>query len=379
MGPLPTAARRARSPILVVRPTLPPLLEYERHLRRIWRSRILTNQGPYALALERRLSRYLPAADVAVVANGTLALHLALRALGGRGRVVVTTPFTFAATTTSLAWEGYTPRFADIDPETFNLDPESVSDRMDESVAGVLSVHVFGNPGGAKEIAKIGREHHRWVLFDAAHSFGTRVTGRSLYDLGTASTLSFHATKTFHTFEGGAVASPRRVLVERIRTLRNFGLEGSEDVRSPGLNAKMSEAHAAMGVTNLPHIDGWIQRRRRRFELYRDLLAPCGRVTFQRIDARRYNYAYMPILLPSRRSRDRVFRDLEGHGIHPRRYFYPLTSHFTFLHRGNPARCPVAESVANRVLTLPLYPDLPLGQVRRIADRVRKGLVGAAA
>ncbi|MGA3022283.1 MAG: DegT/DnrJ/EryC1/StrS family aminotransferase [Thermoplasmata archaeon] len=375
----PLSPRPRSAPILVTRPSLPPFEEYARHLRRIWKSRYLTNGGPYLKTLEQELVRYLPASNVAVVANGTLALQLALHSVSRKKGVVITTPFTFAATTTSLVWEGFTPRFADIDPETFNLDPDSVADRFDDDVVGVLSVHVFGNPAGARGVAGVAKEHNRWMIFDAAPSLGVRTQGRSLYELGDASTLSFHAVKTFHTFEGGAITTSSRRIAEQVRRLRNFGFEasgevGTPDVAAPGINAKMSEAHAAMGVTNLRYVDGWIRARQERYELYRELLEPMGRVGFQHVVACRYNFGYMPILLSSRRTRDRVCQDLQQHGIWPRRYFFPPTSQFTFLRKTTRAPCPVAKNVADRVLTLPLYPDLPLEQVRRIAEYIRRAV-----
>ena len=369
------AARRAAPPpIYVTRPSLPPLAEYQALLRRIWADRILTNDGPFVRELETRLSRYLPSQNVSVVTNGTVALQLALRAVGGRKGVVVTTPFTFAATTTALAWEGFTPRFADIDRETFNLSPESVSGLLNDDVVGVLPVEVFGNPAGAREIAAVAKENSRWAIFDAAHSFGVKVSGSSLFELGDASMLSFHATKNFHTFEGGAISTRSRRIARRVQQLRNFGLRGPGDAPNPGINAKMNEAQAAMGLVNLRHVDRWIRARQERFELYRDLLTPLGLIGFQHVTAPRYNFIYMPILLPTRRLRDRVNRHLQRNGIWPRRYFYPLTSHFTFLPKALRRECPVAEDIANRILCLPLYVDLPLNQVHRIVDCVREGL-----
>jgi dTDP-4-amino-4,6-dideoxygalactose transaminase len=343
-------------------------------LRQIWDSRWLTNNGPFVTTLETELSRYLPTRHVRVVANGTLALQIALRAVESPKGIVITTPFTFAATTTALAWEGFEPRFADIDRDTFNLSAESVARVLSDQVVGILPVHVFGNLAGAREIAALAKERSKWTIFDAAHSFGVRSTEGSPFDLGDASVLSFHATKSFHTFEGGGVSSRNRQIVRRVERLRNFGFRVPGDAPSPGINAKMNEAQAAMGRVNLRYIEGWIRARRDRSELYRDLLAPLRVIEFQRVEASRYNYTYMPILLPSRRLRDRVDRHLRRNGIWPRRYFYPLTSHLSFLPKAARHACPVAEEIANRVLCLPLYSELPLDQIHRIVDRVRDGL-----
>ena len=320
------------------------------------------------------MSRYLPGSHTVAVANGTLAIQLALHAVGEPRGTVVTTPFTFAATTTALAWEGYDVRFADIDPDTFNLDPDSVRERIDATTVGIMGVHVFGNPAGAAELARLAHEDQRWAIFDAAHAVGVRIVGSSLFDLGSASTLSFHATKPFHTFEGGMVTSSERGLAERVRTLRNFGLDASGDILVPGINAKLSEAHAAMGVANLHRLDRWIESRRRRYELYRDLLSTCDRIGFQRVEAKRYNFSYFPILLPDRHHRDLVQRALVRQRVHPRSYFYPLTSRFSFLGSSRSDPCPRAVDVAERVLVLPLYPDLPLATVRWICGSIVKAV-----
>lgn len=288
--------------------------------------------------------------------------------------MVITTPFTFAATTTALVWQGFTPRFVDIDRETFILDPALVTDQLRRDVVGLLPVQVFGNPAGSRELAAVARESSRWAIFDSAHSFGVRVSGGSVFDLGDASILSLHATKSFHTFEGGAVAAASRRVASRVERLRNFGLLPSGDVSDAGINAKMTEPQAAMGLVNLRHIDHWIQERRARFELYRDLLAPLNGIEFQRIEVSRHNFIYMPILLATRRTRDRVYRHLYRNGIRSRRYFFPLTSHFTFLPKPLRRSCPVAQEIANRVLCLPLYQELPFREVRRIVGCLREGM-----
>lgn len=370
----PPARRSTPTTIPVTRPSLPALSEYEALLPPLWSSGILSNGGPYVGQLERRLSRYLPARNVCAVANGTLALQLALRAVGGSKGVVVTTPFTFAATTTALVWQGFTPRFVDIDRETFVLDPELVADQFDRDVVGVLPVQVFGNPAGSRELAAIAREASRWLVFDAAHSFGVRASGRSMFDLGDASILSFHATKSFHTLEGGAVATPRRQVARRVQRLRNFGLLPSGDVADPGINAKMNEAQAAMGLLNLRYIDRWILARAARARLYRELLSSVEGVEFQRVESTRQNWIYMPVLLPSRRARDRVYQHLFRKGIRSRRYFFPLTSDFSFVPKALRRECPVARDIASRVLCLPLYHELPLDEVRRIVGHVREGI-----
>lgn len=358
---------RRKSTITVTVPSLPPLSEYTELLREIWGSRRLTNQGPLVERFEARLRRRLPSPHVDVVANGTLALQLAFRTVFPRKGTVVTTPFTYAATTTSLVWEGFTPRFADINPRTFNLDPTAVDAVLDEEVVGVVGVHVFGNPAGAPELSQLAAKRNVKLVFDAAHAFGVRTHPTPIWAMGNASTLSFHATKSFHSFEGGAVVTRDARVSRRVRRLRTFGMEGTEDVVEPGINAKMNEAQAAMGLLSLNHINRWIALRRARYEQYRSELGKEESVQFQEVSPCRYNYTYMPVLLPTRRLRDRIVRSLERQSIHPRKYFYPPAHTFRFLRGGPRPSCPVAEAVSSRVLCLPLQPELSTADVSRIS------------
>ena len=358
-----------------MRPSFAPLAEYEALLPALWESGMVTNGGPYVRQLETELAAYLPARHVVAVTNGTLALQVGLRAIGGDRGAVLTTPFTYAATTTALVWQGFTPRFVDIDRETFNLDPVLVPDHFARDVVGVLPVHVFGNPAGGHDLAAIARESGRWSIFDAAHCIGVRTSGKgSIFDLGDASILSLHATKSFHTFEGGAVSAARPAVAAKVARLRSFGFDATGDVPEPGINAKLTEPAAAMGLVNLRHLEEWIRIREERVRLYRELLAPVERVTFQRVEARRPSVTYMPVLLPNLRTRERVVRSLARAGIQTRRYFFPLTSQFSFLPRPLRRRCPVAEEIANRVLCLPLYHELPEAEVRRVVATLRAAL-----
>jgi dTDP-4-amino-4,6-dideoxygalactose transaminase len=362
--------------VLVTRPSLPPLPEYVRLLRGIWKRRWLTNSGPFLREFERGLRRYLRVPRVDAVVNGTVALQIAYRAVFSRTGIVITTPFTYAATTTSLLWERYTPRFADIDPDTFNLDPDSVADRLGEGVVGIVAVHAFGNPAGAHVLDRLATRHSLGLVFDAAHSFGLRFDSGSPFDLGDASILSFHATKNFHTFEGGAVVSPRSDVSRRVRRLRNFGFGSSDFPEEPGINGKLNEAQAAMGLLNLRYVDRWIRARKLRYEHYRDLLSKAPPIRFQKLAPCRYNYPYMPILLGTRRQRDRVYRNLVRSRVEPRKYFFPPLHRIPIIPQSMRAQCPVADNVSSRVLCLPLYPDLPFNQVRRIARIVLRSIEG---
>ena len=364
----------SRSIIPVTRPSLPPLKEYESLLPRLWSTGVVTNGGPYVGELERRVARYLPARNVVAVSNGTVAIQLALRAVGGSKGAVITAPFTYAATTTALVWQGFTPRFVDIDRETFVMDHHLLADRIDRDVVGILPVQVFGNTAGSRELAAVAKEKGRWTVFDSAHCFGVRISQGSLFDLGDASTLSFHATKSFHTFEGGAVVSRSRAIARRVELLRTFGLRSTGDVFEPGINGKLSEPHAAMGLVNLRYVDRWIRAREVRVRLYRDLLSPLPGIEFQRLGPSRHNHIYMPILLATRRQRDRVDRHLYRNGIRTRVYYPVAANRFGFVPRALHRQCPVAQEISGRVLCLPLYHELPLGWVRRIVDRVREAL-----
>ena len=372
----------ARSPVLsisrrvtyVTRPSLPPFEEFVDLLRPIWKSRILTNAGPTVGRFETALEAYTRARNVEALANGTLALEIAAKIVFPTGATVITTPFTFPATTNALLWLGMSPRFVDIDPETFNLDPKLVAAAMDRTVDGILSVHVFGNPAGSAELAALGRGSGVGVLFDAAHAFGFRARRGCLLERGDASTLSFHATKHFHSFEGGAIVSRRASIARQVRLLRNFGILSEEKVAAAGINAKMTEVQAAMGLANLRHVDRWIRERRERFETYRSLLERSSQIQFQRLESGQYNYPYMPILLPNRRVRDRVHGRLYQHRIRARKYFFPLTSSLPYTRSYVRGRLPVAERVAGGILTLPLYADLSMDEVHRIASCVRVAL-----
>lgn len=361
-------------PIYVTRPGIPPLGEYVQLLRKIWGSRILTNHGPLVVEFERRLKRYLRASQVDVVANGTLALQLLYKTLFRRGFKIITTPFTFVATTTALLWEGMTPVFVDIDPGTFNLDTELVKEQLEKGVDGLVAVHVFGNPAGCVSLSELSKTWGIPLIFDAAHAFGVRVTGDDLFELGDASALSFHATKNFHTFEGGAVVSSNQRLSHRVRLLRNFGIASEEKVEVPGINAKMSEAHAAMGVVNLRYVDRWIKARKERYDRYVDLLARFDGLQFQRVEASRYNYAYMPVVFESRRIRDGVYDALHQRRIYARKYFYPMASRLPFSRKFESNRLPVAQRVSQGILTLPLYPDLSLDDVDRVSKFVLEAM-----
>lgn len=357
--------------IPVTKSTLPPLDEYIKYLKRIWSSRWLTNDSELVKLLEAELKKYLGIRRLSLVSNGTLALQIALRALDLRGEVI-TTPFTFAATTNSLIWEGLTPVFADIDNETYNIDPADIERKITKKTSAILAVHVYGNPCYVNELQKIAKEYDLKIIYDAAHAFAVRYENRPITDFGDISTLSFHATKVFNTIEGGAIIAEDPKIIEKINLLRNHGIKSAEEVVLPGTNAKMNEFQAAMGLCNLEQINYNIEQRKKLYQLYLEQLDGNG-FLFQKIVSTTHNYSYMPILLKNREVRDRVFDTLTCNGVTPRKYFFPLAVNFDYFKKLDVNYAEKyglfnAVNISDRVLCLPLYPDLEETIVKNITD-----------
>ncbi len=339
--------------IHVTSPYQPTLAEVFRLFESIWTSKQFTNHGPLYAELNRRLESRAQLQHC-YVSNGTIAIQLLLKALGGFGEVV-TTPFSYVATTNAILWEGGTPVFADIDPKTCNADPEAVERAIGPNTKGLLFTHVYGIPCDVEALEKIAEKHGLWLVFDAAHAFDVQYKGRSLFSYGTAASASYHATKIFHTVEGGGVYSKDEELMRAVRQLMNFGHTTSETFDRPGINAKNSEFHAAMGLCILPHMPDIIARRKAISERY-DAHLPKG-LSRPLIPAEtEYNYAYYPVFFPDEKSLLDTKAELEKEGIGTRRYFFPSLNTLPYLTATQP--CPVAEDIASRVLCLPLYPDL---------------------
>ncbi|MHC4171644.1 MAG: DegT/DnrJ/EryC1/StrS family aminotransferase [Planctomycetota bacterium] len=357
--------------INVTKSDLPDFEAYTQCLKRIWSNCWLTNDGEFVRLLESGLKSYLDAEGLVLVSNGTLALELALRVLRLEGEVI-TTPFTFAATTNAIIWERLTPVFADIDPETFNIDPCEVEKKITDKTSAILAVHVYGNPCYVDKLQEIASKYDLKLICDAAHAFGVEYEGQSVLNYGDISTLSFHATKIFNTAEGGALVVKDKDVIEELELVRNHGIASEEEVVLPGTNAKMNELQAAMGVCNLAAMDEKIARRKTIYEYYKDKLAGLN-VKFQKIIASRYNYSYMPVCLENNRKRDEVFAELVNHDIKPRKYFYPLTVNYDYFK--NRSADPIdqhdlksAFEISQTVLCLPLYPDLEIKVVDDIVD-----------
>lgn len=351
--------------INVTRTYLPPQQEYEAMLQQIWKNAWVTNNGPLLKQLEQQLSDYLGVKHVFFATNGTIVLQLAIRALELSGEVI-TTPFSYVATTTALLWENCTPVFADIDPQTCTIDVNAIEQLITPRTQAILATHVYGIPCDVHRIEAIAKKHTLKVIYDAAHAFGTEYEGRQLISYGDISTVSFHATKLFHTIEGGAIVTNDDLLAKKISLYRSFGHIGDEYF-SIGINGKNSEFHAAMGLCLLPRVPQFIARRKELIDLYDSLFKGTSIVRPAIPAGTKYNYAYYPVLLDSEEQVKKVMAELQQHNIVPRRYFYPSLNTLPYL-RGQ--SCPVSESIALRVLCLPLFYELGDADVKRISSIV---------
>lgn len=356
--------------IPVTRPILPPLDEFVDKLRLIWASHRLTNDGAMVQELEKRIAETLAVRHAVFVSNGTIAIQLALRAVGITGRVA-TTPFSYVATTSALVWEGLEPTFADIEPDSLTISPTITEALLAAGAHGVLATHVYGNPCDVDALASLGARYGVPVVYDAAHAFGARYKGRSLCAYGSAATLSFHATKLFHTVEGGAVVTDDDAVADAVRRLRNFGQSKPDSIDGLGINGKNSEIHAAMGLCLLPRLPDIIRERTLLATAYSTGLAGCvlDVTPLSWREGTQPNYSYYPIVFSTEAALVRCMQVLEANEIHARRYFRPSLSHLPYISGAAPT--PVADSVADRVLCLPLYPGLGTDTVERIASLVR--------
>ncbi|KXU89676.1 aminotransferase [Paraburkholderia monticola] len=364
------------TPIYVTQPYMPPLEDFIPYLEKIWDSRRLTNHGPMHEHLEEALAEYLGVEHIALFSNGTLALVTALQALRITGEVI-TTPYSFIATAHSLRWNGIEPVFVDIDPLTLNLDPTKIEAAITPKTTAILPVHCYGNPCNVEAVQKIADTYNLKVIYDAAHAFGVRDAGGSILRHGDLSVLSFHATKVFTTFEGGAIVCPDKKTKARIDNLKNFGIVDETTVVAPGINGKMAEVNAAFGLLQLKHIDKALARRREIGAKYGELLKDVpGIECVQQREGNGTNFSYYPILVGQDYplSRDALFERLREKGIHGRRYFYPLITEFP-MYRGMPgasrSNLPVATKVATDVICLPIYPNLTDDEVENIAALIR--------
>ncbi|MGZ5007862.1 MAG: DegT/DnrJ/EryC1/StrS family aminotransferase [Methylobacter sp.] len=363
------------SPVYVTQPFMPPLDEFMPYLEQIWDNKRLTNSGPFHKQLEQALCDYLGVNYVSLFTNGTLALVTALQALRITGEVI-TTPYSFVATAHSLLWNGIKPIFVDIDPHTLNINPEKIEAAITPQTTAIMPVHCYGYPSDVERIQQIADNYGLKVIYDAAHAFGVRHLGGSVLNHGDLSVLSFHATKVFNTFEGGAIVCPDAKIKQRIDHLKNFGFVDEVTVVAPGINGKMSEINAAFGLLQLKYIDEALQKRKTIDARYREGLAGVkGIYCLTDAGGDVANYAYFPILVQPEYplDRDALYQLLRDNDIHARRYFYPLISDFP-MYRGMPsaaqANLPVARKVASEVICLPIYPALSNDQVDAVLDLI---------
>ena len=362
--------------VRVTSPLLPPLEEFTTMLEDIWQRRWVTNNGQYHQQLEQALAEYLKVPYISLFTNGTLPLLTALQALDIKGEVI-TTPYSFVATTHSIWWNGCTPVFVDIDPETGNIDPAKIEAAITPRTSAIMPVHVYGNPCQRKEIQDIADRHGLKVIYDAAHAFGVEVDGESVLNVGDMSTLSFHATKVYNTLEGGAIIMHDAKTKQRIDYLKNFGFAGEIEVVAPGINSKMDEVRCAYGLLNLKQVDAAIAHRRRVAEKYREALRDVPGIRFfDDMPGVRHNYGYFPIFVNAEEygmTRDELYFKMQKAGVYGRRYFYPLISTFSpyrELPSAAPENLPVATKMANEVICLPMHQDLTEKDIERVIEQI---------
>lgn len=361
--------------IYVTQPYLPPLEEFIPYLEQIWENKILTNNGPFHQQLEKALCEYLGVEHISLFANGTIALVTALQALRITGEVI-TTPYSFVATAHSLMWNNIKPVFVDIDPKTFNLDPEKIEEAITPQTTAILPVHCYGYPCAVERIQQIADTYGLKVIYDAAHAFGVKYKGESLLKHGDLSVLSFHATKVFNTFEGGAIISPDAKTKKRIDYLKNFGFSNEVTVTATGINGKMSEINAAFGLLQLQHVDRAISQRKEIEEKYRVALRDTAGIKMIPLpDETIGNGSYFPILVTDEYpiSRDDLYLNLKASGVNARRYFYPLISNMPMYKSLNSSRAKnlaVSTNYSQSVICLPIYPDLSNEQISMICKYI---------
>jgi len=363
-------------PIYVTKPFLPPLEEYTEGLKEIWDNQWLTNRGPLLKRYEQMLSDYFNAKNICLFNNGTLALQIGLQGMGISGEVI-TTPFTFVATTHALYWNKIRPVFVDIEPDYYTLDPEAVEAAITPWTTAILAVHVYGHPCKLDALADIARRHNLRLIYDAAHAFGVTVDGKSICHYGDMSMFSFHATKLYHSIEGGMLAFKEEGLKTTLDYLKNFGFKNETEVVMPGTNAKMNEFQALMGMQILKHLDGIIERSRKIDAVYRELLKDIPGIKFPPPPPSNvlYNYAYEPVEIIEEEfgmNRDALYNKLKEYNVYSRRYFYPLICDYA-CYQSLAVKDPLltARKVSKRILTLPIYDDLDISDIENICGIIK--------
>ncbi|MCD7925528.1 MAG: DegT/DnrJ/EryC1/StrS family aminotransferase [Bacteroides sp.] len=354
--------------IYVTMPTLAPLEEVNELMKGIWESGIMTHNGPLVQRFEKEVGEHLGVSNVVSCVNGTFALQMAIRALKLKGEII-TTPFTFIATSYSILWEGCTPVFVDIDSETFNIDPQKIEEKITYHTVAIMPVHVFGNVCDIEAIDVIARKHNLKVIYDAAHAVGVNYKGKSVFQYGDISCTSFHATKMLNTTEGGACFTNSEELDAKLRRIRFFGFENHADIVEDGTNAKMTEVHAAVGLANLKYLDKALEDRKQKYACYKNELSKISSLSFQKI-TEDCNYSYFPVVFKDEAELLKVMKALNDENIYPRRYFYPSINAFNRLFPY--ISMPISEDISSRILCLPLYYTLTISEIEYITSLLVK-------
>lgn len=357
--------------INVTKAFFPPIEEYNIQLERIWKNQWLTNRGELVVELENKLKNYLAISNILIMNNGTIPLQIALKILGKRGEII-TTPFSYVATTSAIIWQDCTPVFVDIHPDFLTIDETKIEAAITPKTTAILATHVFGNPCAVNEIEQIARKYNLKVIYDAAHSFGTYYDNKSIFEYGDVSTCSFHATKIFHTGEGGAIFANNLELQHQIFFSHNFGHNGQLDFHGLGINGKISELQAAMGLTVFPHLPQIFNNRKTIVDNYNKNLNFKELKSIKIREKTIWNYSYYPIIFESEEILLRVQKALNDDDIFPRRYFYPSLNKINYIN--NISSMPISESIASRILCLPLYHDLNSADTFKITTIINQNL-----
>lgn len=354
-------------PIYVTQPSLPPLEEYVDYLKGVWQSGILTHNGPMVQEFEKQLCKTLSIKNFVSVTNGTIAIQTAIKALELKGEII-TTPFSWIATISAIKWEGCNPVFCDIDPATLNIDPTKIEALITDETVAIVPVHVFGNPCNVEQIEAIAKKHNLKVIYDAAHATGTTVNGKSVLEWGDISATSLHGTKLLNTAEGGGCITTNPQLHEKLKRIRFFGHNDTKDIVEEGFNGKMTEIHAALGLANLKYFDEVLADRKLKYLLYLDALQAKPNLNFQKLNGDGCNYSYFPVIFETEQALLEVEKKLNQQKIFPRRYFYPSLNTLNHIFEYQPMS--ESETVAERILCLPLYKNLQVGDIERITELI---------
>lgn len=356
-------------PIFVTQPSLAPLSEYVELLEEVWDSGILTHNGPKVQRLEEEISKKFQLSNFSVVLNGTIALQMAIKALDLKGEII-TTPFTWVATVSAIKWEGCKPVFCDINPNTLNIDEDKIESLITPDTVAIMPVHVFGTACNVSKIEEIAKKYNLKVIYDAAHAIGSSYKNKSLLSYGDISATSLHATKLFNTGEGGACIANNTELNEKLQRIRFFGHDKDKNIVEDGLNGKMTEIHASLGLVNLKYFDKVLDDRREKYLLYKELLSINKALKFQSIKMDETNFSYFPVIFSSEEQLLNVEKELNEKNIFPRRYFYPSVNTYTEI--VDYQAMPVSEDVSKRVMCLPLYYNLKQEEIHKIATLIKK-------